>query len=448
LRPLRLCGELFAARIHRRDAENAELTQRVNRTKETTETRAMNRHAFFLVWLIMVGGQLVVPGAGAARAQQPFRTTHQSSERSSASSKARSKPRRARGLSRSTEKIEIIRAQAGDTPIKIAARLSISADELAQFNGLKADSKLRRGQRLNLPPSTGSASPTAAQSQKMEVGKRIKFTDGTTLEVDDVWKQGNDLWFRRGNISNQTTRPVQAIEPVFIDVVTEKKSAPAPIKLTETKTPAAASPATAFLIYLVDGARVRADEVKEGDVGTWYRRGNLSIFLDRERIARIERDEPALKPAGWRERGWTSGNAKLDELIKTNGARFGVDPYLVFCVIEQESQFHVRAVSPKGARGLMQLMPGTMARYGVRNAFDAAANIFGGTQYLKGLLNMFSGRLDLVLASYNAGEGAVMTYGRRVPPYKETRDYVRRVSKRYGTPEPRNAATTSGRNDQ
>ena len=85
----------------------------------------------------------------------------------------------------------------------------------------------------------------------------------------------------------------------------------------------------------------------------------------------------------------------------------------------------------------MQLMPGTAARFGVRNASDPAQNIAGGVRYLKELQGRFGGRVELVLASYNAGEGAVMRYGQRVPPYRETRDYVKRISSRYrkdGTP--------------
>ena len=80
----------------------------------------------------------------------------------------------------------------------------------------------------------------------------------------------------------------------------------------------------------------------------------------------------------------------------------------------------------------MQLMPGTGARFGVRRFFDPHENIAGGTRYLKELLQSFGGRVDLVLASYNAGEGAVIKYGRTVPPYRETRDYVKRISARYG----------------
>jgi soluble lytic murein transglycosylase-like protein len=100
--------------------------------------------------------------------------------------------------------------------------------------------------------------------------------------------------------------------------------------------------------------------------------------------------------------------------------------------MSQESSFIAGAVSPKGAQGLMQLMPGTAARYGVTNPYDVAQNIKGGTRYLKDLLTMFNGRVDLALAGYNAGEGAVMKFGNTIPPYDETRNYVKLILKRYG----------------
>jgi soluble lytic murein transglycosylase-like protein len=131
-------------------------------------------------------------------------------------------------------------------------------------------------------------------------------------------------------------------------------------------------------------------------------------------------------------RSWTTGNAKVDQLIRYNGARYGVDPYLIYCVMHQESRFGSQATSGKGAQGLMQLMPGTAARYGVTNSYDPAQNIMGGTRYLKDLLQLFNGRINLVLAGYNAGEGAVMKYGNRIPPYRETQNYVRTISTRYG----------------
>jgi soluble lytic murein transglycosylase-like protein len=199
---------------------------------------------------------------------------------------------------------------------------------------------------------------------------------------------------------------------------------------------------------LVGGARFKVDEVKETSDGAWYQRGNLVSFLEHSRIGRIERQLPEeANQSGWQERGWTSGNPAIDQSIRTNGSRFGVDPYLVFLVIEQESHFHTRALSPKGARGLMQLMPGTARRFAVRNPFDPAENIRGGTQYLKDLLTMFKGRVDLALASYNAGEGRVISYGNKVPPFQETQNYVKRIGQRYrkgisGQKEPRRTPAT------
>lgn len=132
------------------------------------------------------------------------------------------------------------------------------------------------------------------------------------------------------------------------------------------------------------------------------------------------------------DRVWSTGNGKIDNLIRTYGTQHGVDPFLIYCLMSQESSFITGATSPKGAQGLMQLMPGTAARYGVTNPYDVAQNIKGGTRYLKDLLKMFNGRVDLALAGYNAGEGAVMKYGYTIPPYNETRNYVRLILKRYG----------------
>jgi soluble lytic murein transglycosylase-like protein len=129
---------------------------------------------------------------------------------------------------------------------------------------------------------------------------------------------------------------------------------------------------------------------------------------------------------------WTTGNNRIDNLIRYYGSQHGVDPFLIYCLMSQESKFVPGAVSNKGALGLMQLMPGTAARYGVTNPYDVAQNIKGGTRYLKDLLKMFNGRVDLALAGYNAGEGAVMKYGYTVPPYDETRNYVKLILKRYG----------------
>ncbi|HEX8472617.1 MAG TPA: lytic transglycosylase domain-containing protein [Pyrinomonadaceae bacterium] len=129
--------------------------------------------------------------------------------------------------------------------------------------------------------------------------------------------------------------------------------------------------------------------------------------------------------------GFTTGNSQVDGFIVASGSRHGVDPVLLYAIMHRESAFKQRAISYKGARGLMQLMPATAARFGVSNIFDPQQNIEGGARYMRYLLNFFDGDVALALAGYNAGEGAVLKYGRRVPPYSETREYVRRISQRY-----------------
>jgi soluble lytic murein transglycosylase-like protein len=127
----------------------------------------------------------------------------------------------------------------------------------------------------------------------------------------------------------------------------------------------------------------------------------------------------------------TTGNPKYDEYIKQAAARNGIDPNLIIAVMRQESGFNARALSYKGATGLMQLMPGTARRFGVTNIYDAQQNIEGGARYLRFLLDQFNGDIHLVLAGYNAGENAVVNSGYRVPRYRETQAYVKSISARY-----------------
>jgi soluble lytic murein transglycosylase-like protein len=121
--------------------------------------------------------------------------------------------------------------------------------------------------------------------------------------------------------------------------------------------------------------------------------------------------------------------AAYDGVIREQADLHGVDANLVRAVIQAESAFDPRAVSSKGAMGLMQLMPSTAAEYGVLDAFNPVDNIRAGVAYLKSLLTQYRQNVELALAAYNAGPGAVRKYGGTVPPYRETRNYVKKITK-------------------
>ena len=313
-----------------------------------------------------------------------------------------------------------IRSRAGDTLSLLGDRFGVTPQELAAVNPAAAAAPLRPGTEILIPlPSPELLARTPEDKPAAE-------------EAEGEWVSVQGVLFRKGSVA-RVVEPGGAAESVSQTEVAGVKTLGRVVEVTDAGHGTTAKP---VWIFLVGGARVEADTVKETEDGVWYTRGSLTIFVERTRIERIEREAVVSGPddssGAWIERGWTTGNAKLDALIRENGERYGVDPYLIFCVMEQESHFKPWVVSPKGARGLMQLMPGTAARFGVRKPFDPAENIMGGTKYLKQLLENFGGRVDLVLAGYNAGEGAVMKYGGKVPPYRETRNYVRLIGQRYG----------------
>ncbi len=132
-------------------------------------------------------------------------------------------------------------------------------------------------------------------------------------------------------------------------------------------------------------------------------------------------------------KGFTTGDMMIDSFIVDSSRRYGIDPLLIYAQMHQESSFKLKALSYKGASGLMQLMPATARRLGVTNIYDPKQNIEGGVKYMRMLLDMFGQDVNLALAGYNAGEGAVMKYGNNIPPYNETREYVRRISARYAS---------------
>lgn len=181
--------------------------------------------------------------------------------------------------------------------------------------------------------------------------------------------------------------------------------------------------------YRVDGAIVHLRT---------YEGGAIEIPLQRvERIIDDEVDYEIAPPAprtDQLEKNWTFDRnqrpifrSDYDDWIMQLAMESDVDAALVSAVIKAESDFNPVIVSHKGAQGLMQLMPATASRFGVRDAFDPVDNIRGGTKYLRVLLNMFDGNVELALAAYNAGEGNVRKYG-GIPPFRETQNYVRKIT--------------------
>jgi hypothetical protein len=139
--------------------------------------------------------------------------------------------------------------------------------------------------------------------------------------------------------------------------------------------------------------------------------------------------------------------AELSHLVEQTASRLQVDPQLVHAIIKVESEYDPKAVSRKGAMGLMQLIPETAQRFGVENPFNPRENIEGGVGYLRHLLNLFGGDLSLSLAAYNAGEGAVQRFG-GIPSFSETRDYVRKVTNVYQSGSPQSGTNAAGNKSQ
>jgi hypothetical protein len=203
-----------------------------------------------------------------------------------------------------------------------------------------------------------------------------------------------------------------------------------------------ALPARAELVVFTDGRTVKTVGYQVvGDEVEIRPRGGGSYQVDLALVDRIVDDEVLVSEVDVKEVGFPEQVAydlsykeerkplfgtAYDAIIQREAKKRDVDASLVSAVIRAESNYEPKAVSRKGARGLMQLMPATAQRLAVRRPFDPASNVAGGVLYLKELLERFHHRPELVLAAYNAGENAVTTYN-GVPPYRETIGYVKRI---------------------
>jgi soluble lytic murein transglycosylase-like protein len=310
---------------------------------------------------------------------------------------------------------------------------------------------------------------------------QLRLKDGRTIEADEVWEVGDDLWYRQGKVIHsinkhavgrilrgtneqinaqleaeaaaaqaarlQARRPAYAGIPGTLTAIrkdalqtaeaqraatiaTKKAEAAEQVKAN----PDIAPPQKISRIVLRGGVKIDADQVWEEPTRIGYRLGKIQTFIERDAVEKvlyeIVEDEP-LPELQLPNLKFTTGHRGLDQLIVVNAVKYDVNPLLIFLLMKQESGFNVGAVSRVGARGLMQLMPETAARFGVRNIYDPVENVAAGTRYLKFLLQLFKGDVNLALAGYNAGENAVIRYGYRVPPYAETQNYVLSINAAY-----------------
>jgi soluble lytic murein transglycosylase-like protein len=192
---------------------------------------------------------------------------------------------------------------------------------------------------------------------------------------------------------------------------------------------------TGLLLWLgassAPGAVAHADIYAFADARGTVHYSNVPADPRYRLMVRAPRSEAGRRPDLKAAAAWLARAADFDAAIEQAARESTVHPALVRAVIVVESGFNPRAISRKGALGLMQLMPATARRYGAFNALDPEQNIRAGTRYLADLLERFDSNVELALAAYNAGEDAVQRYGGRVPPFRETRAYVPSVLQVY-----------------
>lgn len=186
----------------------------------------------------------------------------------------------------------------------------------------------------------------------------------------------------------------------------------------------AAVPASAEIAVLANGQTLKvASRRSEDGLLVLVLKGGGEVGIAPEMVRGFVPDEIVDEIA--------AAEGDVRDLARAAAERYGLDPDLVLAVVAVESNYEARAVSKKGAQGLMQLMPATALDLGVADALDPATNLDGGARYLQALLRLYRGDLRKALAAYNAGPGSVARHG-GVPPYRETQEYVRKVMKRYG----------------
>lgn len=181
-----------------------------------------------------------------------------------------------------------------------------------------------------------------------------------------------------------------------------------------------------LLVYVVSASAHAAVYVYQAKDGSWMFSDQPLKSRQYKLVRKASQARGAAVPTRQSKADFRGDPAAYDRLIRRMARAYNVDPALIKAVMHAESAFNPYATSHKGASGLMQLMPATAARYGVHDIYDPVQNVRAAVQYLKDLMARFGNKISLAVAAYNAGENAVEQH-KGVPPYKETRTYVRRV---------------------
>ena len=192
-------------------------------------------------------------------------------------------------------------------------------------------------------------------------------------------------------------------------------------------------------LTLRNGCVIKGDIVKLGDGRYLVSNANFSISFESNEVKNIQffpktvkrKNEPAYfsfsKTTSSEKKYFKKSNNMYDHLIYKEARKNDIDPALLKAVIKTESNFNAKDTSNKGACGLMQLMPDTAKKLGVKDIYSPSENIGGGARYLKEMIYFFNGNLDLALAAYNCGPKTVCKYKKKIPPYEETRNFVKKV---------------------
>ena len=279
--------------------------------------------------------------------------------------------------------------------LSIVSVFSVSAQTSAQVADKSTDNSVNTVEKAKVE-KTSEINPSAA-AQKPLVAEEQKAQTAETQKIQPAEE-------KKPEINEQVKTPETAVKKPEVNEA---------VKTTET----------------VEPAKKPETEQPKTETSEAVKKAESPVLKEKKTLGEL-----------------STGNAAVDGYIEEFSELYNVDPLLIYAQMSQESSFKSRATSSKGASGYMQLMPATAARFGVTNIYNPKQNIRAGVKYMRWLLDKFDGNVQLALAGYNAGEGSVMKYGNKIPPYRETQNYVAKIMNHYNLIS--NQDSTLAKNDE